>query len=180
VPQRSSLKEIEVQIQIARDQFRRLKKLLDVGAVDHEKYRAPLDQIRLLIARLEGMDDDFADELERLKVEIVKKEAELKLAEAQRGVTAANMALYARLNNRKPGMVAAEEVAKDESEHASTSAKVQVKQAEIQEVRLKLSQLMRRREMIKRTVNGVLKAIPELAREVGPALDAGDITPLQR
>ncbi len=81
-PQRSSLKEIEAQIQIARQHFERSKVLYAAAAIGKEAYEAPLDQIRLLIARLEGMDDDLVDEIERFKLEVVKKEAEVKLAVA--------------------------------------------------------------------------------------------------
>ena len=62
------------------------------------------------------MGEDYADEIERLKVEIVKKQAEFKLAEAEHAAAAANVSIHTRLNQRKPGMIAQEDLIKGESE----------------------------------------------------------------
>jgi hypothetical protein len=159
-PQRSSLKEIEVQIQIARQHFERSKALYAAAAIGKEAYEAPLDQIRLLIARLEGMDDDLADELERLKVEIVRKQALLKLAEA---------ASIKSMNERK--MVSKGGVSKGEAEDTAALLRIDVQRSEFEDVEIRMQQVIRRREMIKRDVNEVLKAIPEIARERGATQD---------
>lgn len=172
---RFSLREIEAQLQNATLQFERNKALFRSGAMAKEQYDAPLEQIRILLGRLEDWDNEMAEETARLNVETVRREAELKLAEAQRGRTAAIVALNTRLNERKPGMIAAEELAKDESADASSSANVQVKQAEIQEVRLRLGQLLRRRELVKRDLDLIVKSVPELAREHAPSGDAQDV-----
>jgi chromosome segregation ATPase len=171
-PQRSSLKEIEAQIQIARQHFERNKTLYAAAAIGKEQYEAHLDQIRLLIARLEGMDDDFADELERLKVEIVKKQAQLKLAEAQRSTTAKAAAWSKQLAEQN--VASRSDASKAEAEDTVALARVEVQRSELQDADLRIQQVIRRREMIKRDVNEVLKAIPEIARERGPTPDAGD------
>jgi len=175
-PQRSSIREIEAQIQIARQHFERSKTLYAAAAIGKEQYEAPLDQIRLLIARLEGMDDDLADELDRLKVEIVKKQAQLKQAEAQRTTTAERAALTKRMERQK--MVSKSEVSNAEAEDTAALARVEVQRSELQDVHLRMQQVTRRRELIKRYVNEVLKAVPEIARERGSAPSANDPVPL--
>jgi len=177
-PQRSSLKEIEAQIQIARQHFERSKTLYAAAAIGKEAYEAPLDQIRLLIARLEGMDEDFADELERFKVEIGKKQAQLKLAEAQRTTTVEALTWKKQLVERN--LVSKGDVSKTEAEDTVALARIEVQRSELQDVHLRMQQVTRRREMIKRDVNEVLKAIPEIARERGPTPDAGDFDPRVR
>ncbi len=174
VPQRSSLKEIEAQIQIARQHFERNKALYAAAAIGKQAYDEPLDQIRVLIARLEGMGEDYADEIERLKVEIHKKQAELKLAEGEHQAAAANVSIQTRLNQRKPGMIAQEDLIKGEAESASTSARVQVRRAELQDTEIRMNQINRRIETIKRDVNQVLKAMPEIAKGSGLTPDALD------
>ncbi len=165
-PQRSSLKEIEAQIQIARLHFERSKTLYAAAAIGKEQYEAPLDQIRLLIARLEGMDDDLADELERLKVEIVKKKAQLTLAETQRATTAKAAAWTKKLAEQKA--VSLSEASKAEAEDTAALAHIEVQRSELQDADLRMQQVIRRREMIKRDVNEVLKALPEVARQITP------------
>jgi RNA polymerase sigma factor (sigma-70 family) len=176
-PQRTSLKEIEAQVQIARQHHERTKTLYASNAISREQYEAPLDQIRLLIARLEGMDEDFADDLLRLKLEIVKKRAQLRIAEAQRSTTADKVAWTKRMEEKK--MVSKSETSKAEAEDTAALARIEVQRSELQDAEVRMQQVLRRREMIKRDVALVLKAIPEVARERGPAPDAGDF-PLQR
>ena len=42
-------------------------------------------KVLVIVARLEGLDDDLADELDRLKLEIEKEEAELRASRALEG-----------------------------------------------------------------------------------------------
>ena len=146
-PQRSSLKEIEAQIQIARHHFERSKTLYAAAAIGKEQYEAPLDQIRLLIARLEGMDDDLADDLERLKIEIVKKQPQLKMAETQRTTTANTVAWSKKLAEQNA--VSKSELSKAEAEDTAALAHIEVQRSELQDVDLRMRQVVRRREMIK-------------------------------
>ncbi len=169
---RSSLKEIAAQIQIARQHFERNKALYAAAAIARQEYDEPLNQIRILVARLQGMDEDLADELERLKVEVVKKQAQLKLAEVQRTATAETAAWNRQMVERK--MVSKGDLSKAEAEDAAAAARIEVQQSELQDVALRLRQTERRRETIKRDVNVTLKLIPEIAREHGPTPDSGD------
>ncbi len=165
-PQRSSLKEIEAQIQIARLHFERSKTLYAAAAIGKEQYEAPLDQIRLLIARLEGMNDDLAEELDRLKVELVKKQAQLSQAEAQRKTTAVEMESVKALLERKA--VSKAEMSKTAAEDTAALARIEVQRSELQDVDIRTQHVLRRREIIKRDINEVLKAIPEVARQITP------------
>jgi chromosome segregation ATPase len=169
------LKEIEAQIQIARQHFERSKALYAAAAIGKEQYEAPLDQIRLLIARLEGMDEDLGDELDRLRIEHVKQQAQLKGAEAKRSKTAEAVGQTKSLKERK--MVSQAELSSVEAEDMAALAQVDVQRSEIQDVQLRIQQVNRRREMIKRDINEVLKAVPELARELKPSLDPAPTPP---
>ena len=74
--------------------------------------------MKLLIAaaRVEGLDDEYRDEMERLILERRRKGAQCEKAQALEEVAAAVVARNKRLNERKPGMVASDDVAKYESE----------------------------------------------------------------
>jgi hypothetical protein len=133
--------------------------------IPKQQFDASLDEIRLLVGRLRGHDDALADEQERLIVERMKKQAEIKVAEAQHEVSSAIVARNQRLNERKPGMVAQEDVVKAKSEASMASAQIEVKQVDLQEVELKIQHLRKRRELIRRDLERVATAIPEIAKE---------------
>ena len=122
------------------------------------------------------MDDDLADDLERLKIEVVKKQAQLKVAETQRTTTAKTATWTKKLAEQNT--VSKSELSKAEAEDTAALAHIEVQRSELQDVDLRMRQAVRRREMIKIYVEQVLKAIPEIARERGPTQDIG--FPLQR
>ena len=166
--ERSSLKEIEAQVKIALLQYERNKSLFQSGVIPKEKFDEPVEQLRLILGRLEGWDDELAEDSELLKLEMMKKNAEIQVAEAQLMGTSASVARNKRINERKKGIVSEEDVAKANSEDAAASASVQVKQAEAKEVELKMQQLQRRRQQIKLCVAWIRKSIPELAKGTSP------------
>ena len=110
--------------QIARQHFERSKALYASALIGKKAYEAPLDQIRLLIARLEGMDDDLADDSMRLKAEIVKKQAQLRLAEAQRTTTAKAAAWTKLMAEKNP--VSKGDLSKAEVEDTVALAQIEV------------------------------------------------------
>ncbi|MGC8640590.1 MAG: hypothetical protein ACP5XB_12010, partial [Isosphaeraceae bacterium] len=169
VAPRSSLKEIEAQIRIALAQFERNKAVFQSGVIGKEKYDEPVEQLRLLLGRLDGWDDELAEGSERLEIEKMKKNAEVKMAEAQLAGTSATVARIKRLNERNKGTVASEEWVRADSDHAAASANVEVRQAEAKEVELRQAQLGRRREGIKACIALIRKSVPELGKEQGPA-----------
>jgi hypothetical protein len=159
---RTSLKETEAQIQNARLQCERNKTLFNSGVIGKDQYESALGQLRVLVGRLEGWDEELVEESERMKIEGAKKEAELSYAHAQEEVARSVVARNSRLNERKPGMVAAEEVNKNEAELRRSSAALMLKRAEAQEVGLKMTQLRHRRELIRRAIEEALKTTPDI------------------
>ena len=106
----------------------------------------------LIKATLEGRDDQLSEQIDRLKLEINTKRAEREKANAQTEVAQSVVARNIRLNDRKPGMVAVEDVAKGEWEMKTASAQVAIVEAEIAEVNLRVQQLDRRRTRIKQVI----------------------------
>jgi hypothetical protein len=174
IRERTSLKEMEAQIKIAIGQFERNKALFGQGMLGRDSFETSLGQIRLLLGRLEGWDDDLADEAERLKLEHLKKKAEIKVAMAQRSAMSAIVARNTHLNDRKKGMVSTEDIAKADSDDAAAQANVQVKEVEGKELELKLDQLGRRRRQVQVDIAWLRKLVPELAREPGPGSQTGE------
>jgi multidrug resistance efflux pump len=171
---RTSLKEIQAQLSMARIDLERNETLFKSGVVGRDQCDKSLGQIRVLIGRLEGWDEELVEEVERLKLEEAKKQAAVQLAEAQFEVSMAVVARNKRLNERKPGMVAPEEVAKAEAELRRSNASLNLSKAELQEVYLKSRQLQRRRELIQQAVNEARKTTPALATSSAPVPQGTD------
>ncbi len=109
-------------------------------------------QVRATTSLLEGLDQDIADEIARLKLEMRRKNAERLKAEAQTEVAQTVVARNKRLNERKPGMVSTEDVARGEGEYKVATAQIQIVEAEIAEVGLRIQQLQSRQNRIKQVV----------------------------
>ena len=109
-------------------------------------------QVRATTSLLEGLDQDIADEIARLKLEMRRKNAERLKAEAQTEVAQTVVARNKRLNERKPGMVSTEDVARAEGEYKVAAAQIQIVEAEIAEVGLRIQQLQSRQNRIKQVV----------------------------
>jgi hypothetical protein len=173
--QRASLKEVEAQIKVAAGQFERNKALFGQGMLGRDSFETSLGQIRLLLGRLEGWDEDLAEEAERLKLEHLKKKAEIKAAMAVRTGTSAIVARNTRLNDRKKGMISTEDIAKADSDDAAAQANVQVKEVERKELQLKLDQLGRRRRQVQIDIAWVRRLVPELAKDRGAGTEPGPL-----
>jgi hypothetical protein len=164
--ERVSLRELEAQLSVAMHRYNRTKGLVEQRIASKDSLEATVDIVRLIIGRLRGYYDDLMEESERLKIEIGRKEAEVKVAEGHRGATEAVVSRNKRLNERKPGMVSREDVAHGESEDAASTAEIAVKRAEVQEVLLRLKHLDNRREILRKDVARAEAAIPDLAKDV--------------
>jgi len=116
-----------------------------ISDAEVQTYRGKVD---LTLATLRGMNDDLAEEFDRVKLEIRKKKAEVDQANGQRESALTLVSRNQRLNERQPGMVAAEDVAKAEAELRSAEAHVQVKQVELEEAQLQYKQCERKRSRI--------------------------------
>ncbi len=121
-------------------------------------------QVRATTSLLEGLDQDIADEIARLKLEMRRKNAERLKAEAQTEVAQTVVARNKRLNERKPGMVSSEDVARGEGEYKVATAQIQIVEAEIAEVGLRIQQLQSRQNRIKQVI-----ALADRAKAAAPA-----------
>ena len=142
---RTSVREIEAQLGVAIRRYQRASRLHEKKAISAEEYETTLDEVHLLFGRLRGLYDELTDELGRSKIEVTKKRAEVKMAEARQKATAALVARNARLNERKKGTVSQGDVARAESDDSANMAQIEVGQADVQEVELRFQQYGSRR-----------------------------------
>ena len=162
---RGSIRELEVELHLAIADEARTQLLFEQNSIstkERDQYRG---RVLLLKAKLDGLEDELTDDLDRLNLEIKKKKAELDQAEAQKEV-ATSVVLRIRGASRAPadtpsapGTVADFEVVKAEGELKACAAQVEVKRAEFEEVGLRSQQLERRRHQIQQVIKlaGVLQ-----------------------
>ncbi len=112
----------------------------------------PRDAVLATRAILEGVLDDLAEVIARLKLEMRRKLAELEKANAMSQVATTMVARNTRLNERKPGMVSSEDVAKANAELKVADAAIEVKKVEIEEGSLQLRQLERGSDRISKLI----------------------------
>jgi RNA polymerase sigma factor (sigma-70 family) len=163
------IRELEAQLKQARITQERAQRLHEKAAISQSEYQEALGKVDLTLAALQGMDDDFADELDRLKLMIKKKTAELDQARAQKEVAISLVARNNRLNGRQTGMIAQEDVAKAEAELHAAEAHVLVKDAEREEPELQYRNVVRWRGRIRQILEAVQKqgdaGVPQAAGE---------------
>jgi multidrug resistance efflux pump len=167
LPDRTSVPEIEAQLAGAIRRYQRAALLFQHHSISPEEYESYLDQIRLLVGRLKGLHEELNDEIDRAKIELAKKQAELKMAEARQKATAVSVARNVRLNGRKQGTVSSEEVTKDESEDSANVAQIEVKRAELQEVGLRVKQYSARDDVIRQILESTQAAVAKIAAKSG-------------
>ena len=163
----TKIRELEAQLNQAMVARRQAEKLHKRAVISQEEVLLVGAKVDLTIATLEGLNDDYTEEIDQLRLEIRRKKAELDRAIAQKNAGLALVARNTRLNERKPGMVAAEDVAKAEAELGSAEAHIRVKEVELEESQLHLRQLQRRRERIGKILE--LTRSPEGAEAPAPA-----------
>jgi hypothetical protein len=96
-------------------------------------------------------------------IEMRRKQAESRRAMALASAAAAPVARNQRLNDRKKDMVSEDDVNKAKAELAAASAGVDIVDAEVAEVKLRIKQLRERQERLK----GVI-AVAERVKKDGP------------
>jgi RNA polymerase sigma factor (sigma-70 family) len=164
---RTSLRETEVQIEIARRKIERSRQLRSQGAISVREAEEPMDELKLLLARLRGMADDVSELFEQAKASLARLIAELDRAKAQVAMAASTTARNARLNSRKEGMVAPEEVARADAELEAARANQSIREADVQEGHIRLKQLEFRGQRIWSVINDTIAGIPELKEGSG-------------
>jgi RNA polymerase sigma factor (sigma-70 family) len=148
-PAHRFVQEFEVELNLALLEKERAEKLYKQAAISSSEREQASGKLLLIIAMLEGHIDELHDEIDRLKLEIKTKQAEREKASAQAEVAHTVVARNIRLNDRKPGMISAEDVAKGEWEMKTASAQVAIVEGEIAQINLRVRQLDRRGERIR-------------------------------
>ncbi|MGO9917066.1 MAG: sigma-70 family RNA polymerase sigma factor [Isosphaeraceae bacterium] len=171
-----TVRELETQLKLALQAFDRSNALYRNGSVPQGVLEQTRGKVLLAAAVLEGLDDDLADELDRLRLEMKKKTAELHQAQAQREVAASVVARNARLNQRKPGMVSDDDVAKADAELKIAEAQIEAKRAEVEEISLLAARATRRRDRIAQAIRLSARATAE-ARATSEPTSTGGLAP---
>jgi RNA polymerase sigma factor (sigma-70 family) len=146
------VRELETQLKLALEAFDRTEVLFQRGNASRGEREQTRGKVLLALAVLEGLDDDLADELEQLRLDMKKKTAELHQTEAQKEVAESVVGRNRRLNERKPGTLSDYDVAKAAAELRIAEAQIDVKRAELEGVSLQASRLARRRERIAQAI----------------------------
>jgi RNA polymerase sigma factor (sigma-70 family) len=146
------ISELETQLRLALLQWDRIEPLFQRHAVSLNERELARGSVLVIASQLQGLDEDYGDEVERLKLELRRKHAECQKAEAQVDVARTVTARNQRLNVRKPGMVSEDDVAKAEAELKVAGATVAIAEAGVAEVSLRIKQLQRRRGQIRDVV----------------------------
>jgi RNA polymerase sigma factor (sigma-70 family) len=167
------VRELEVQLKLALEAFDRSNKLYQRRIVSQEDLEQTRGKVLLLAAVLAGLDDDLADELDRLRLEMKRKMAELHQVQGQREVATIVAARNTRLNERRPGIVSDDDVAKAKAELKVAEAQVEAKRAEIEEVSLQAARATRRRDRIAQAIQLSTRATAETERVAPPVKTDG-------
>lgn len=152
VHDRSSVRELAAQLQIAIRRRERLMVMFKQGLVDRDQLEFSTDEIRLLEGRLRGMEDDLADEQDLLKAERARKQAELKLVQAQSERDAERAHGAGRTDARPRAATPELRIA---------WAQVEGKRGELEEVELRIAHVEKRRTRIRQVLTMVEKTVPD-------------------
>jgi RNA polymerase sigma factor (sigma-70 family) len=146
------IRELEAELALALKLYDRANQMFRRGAISVEDFDRACGNALVIVARLEGIEDDVQHELARLELELLRKQAELQRAEAFEKAAGFPVARNARLNARKKDMVSEEDVGKAEAELAVATAGVGIARTEVSEVKLRIRHLRERQERAKRAV----------------------------
>ncbi len=131
-----TVRELEVQLKLALQAFEVSSRAHQRGIISQEELELTRGKVLLAAAVLEGLDDDLADELDRLRLETKKKLAELHQAEAQKDVAAIVVARNTRLKQK--AVISEDDVAKADAELRIAEAQIESKRVEIEELALQV------------------------------------------
>jgi RNA polymerase sigma factor (sigma-70 family) len=147
-----SVRELEVELKLALENEARTQQLFEQHVISTGEREIARGKVLLVKARIEEIDDDLADELARLVLQIEKRKAELEQADALKEVATSVVTRNLRLNERKAGMVDELAVARAEGELKAGFAQFRLKKVELEETELRVRQLERRRARIKQVI----------------------------
>jgi hypothetical protein len=134
-------------------------------------------KVLLTAAVLEGLLDRLYEQLERLRLELKRKQFELTEAEGQAGSSRIVVGRNQRLNTRLPGNVSQEDVAMADGQLKAANARVDIQRVEIEEVEMRIAQTERRAARLKQ----VLKLAGSAKTSgIGAAAGSSTATPSSR
>jgi hypothetical protein len=156
-----SIRELEVELKLALENFKLVDQLHARAAVAQSDWAEARGKVLRLAANLGDLEDDLTDECDRLKLEIKRKSAELNQCLSRREMAGRTAALTR--DTFKQGRVGTNEVIKAEGDLREAEAEIQVRKVAVEEVTLRLAQLERRIDRIKKVrtlADGVKDASP--------------------
>jgi RNA polymerase sigma factor (sigma-70 family) len=168
--QHRTIAELEAELALALQNEERIEIQVKSATVPISLWEEARGRVLLTKAALEGLSDELSEEAERLQLEISRKRAGREKENADAEVARTVVSRNRRLNERKSGIVSAEDAAKAEWELQVATAEVAITDAEIAEVALLVRQLADRcariKRILKRTDN--LKNAPSVPRAENP------------
>ena len=114
--------ELEAELKLAIDEHSRTLQLVQRAVVGESALLRAGGKVLIIAAQVEALDDDLKDELDRLQLERRRKAALLDKARAEEEMAGALVARDRRLNQRKPGIVDQETVAKTEGQSKAAAS----------------------------------------------------------
>jgi Sigma-70, region 4 len=148
-PSNRSIRELEVDLKLALNDDDRAEKLSRSNSISDEERNRYRGKVLLIQAKLDGLAEDLADEIDRLKLELIKNDARFQQASAQVMVSGNLVARNHRLNERKAGSVSDDGVATAEAQYRISDGQRAIVRAEKAEVELRIQQLQKRVGRIK-------------------------------
>ncbi len=153
----AQIRELEAQLNLAAVPLKNTRQLRQQNVVSQGELEHVLRQFELPLARLRGMAEDFDTDLERARLVVKRKNAELDEATGQAESAGVIVTRNARLNAKKPGMVSEEDATRAEADQRAADAHVRVKSVDLEEAELECRKLERWRESIRQIIESSSK-----------------------
>lgn len=147
-PLNASPEALEAEIRVRIREYRQVLDWAKRKAFDLSRVDTARDSVLEVAGRVSAAVDDATDELERLQIEVRRKRAMLEKLSAEVDVATAVCTRDQILNKRRQDMVAPEEVVKHVGEYKVAVASSQIAKADVDDVELRLRQLLRRRDRL--------------------------------
>jgi RNA polymerase sigma factor (sigma-70 family) len=147
------IRELEIQLRLATTASMRANQLRQQHAISDQELEEARGKVALTIATLQGMADDFTDDLEQATLVVKQKKAELDEAIAQQDGAKLSRTDTKRLHDTKVGgqsVVSDNEFQKVDAEFRSAEAHVRVKAVELEGAGLLARKVERWRSRIQR------------------------------
>lgn len=159
------IEELAARLKLAITEYEYAKRLAERKVVSVQETQRMLLKAQGVAGQVIALDHDFRDEMERLLIERRRNAAQNEKALARQEIAATVTARNRRLNERKPGTVGPEDVARAEAEYRVAAAELKITQADVDDVELRIRQLDRRRARLK---DSLLLAEPTIGKRAEP------------